>query len=186
MYVCVFKYGDVFTMGGGGEKDKRDWEWLLVLGTQGLCCFQGSMKYLLHRSGFLADLDWVQTARTQALFERWRAIHLLTSWGRSRAGVTGLSSHLKVKSKDEDVFSVVTVMTFCCNVRSCDRGCLPSWVCTTMTTNQLVPLAAASDACRLQPLASFWWCLFAFVFPKGPLYSRTALQVCLSRFTVNT
>lgn len=23
MYVCVFKDGDVFTMGGGGEKDKE-------------------------------------------------------------------------------------------------------------------------------------------------------------------
>lgn len=141
--------------GEGVRRKRRDWEWLLMLGTQGLHCFQGSIKYLLHRSGFLANPDWVQTARMQALFERWRAIHLLTSWGRSRAGVTGLSPHLKVMSKDEDMFSVVTVMTFCCDIRSCDRGCLLSWVCTTMTTNQLVPLAAASDACRLQPLASF-------------------------------
>lgn len=29
MYVCVFKDGDVFTMGGRGEKDKDFWCWVL-------------------------------------------------------------------------------------------------------------------------------------------------------------
>lgn len=89
----------LFHHGGRGWEGQRETE----------SDFQGSRKYLVHRSGFPANPDWVQTAHTQALFERWRAIHLLTSWGRSRAGVTGLSPHMKVTSKDEDVLSVVTV-----------------------------------------------------------------------------
>lgn len=91
MYVCVFKDSDVFTMEGGGEKDNE-------------------RLRVTSRAPENTNPDWVQTAHRQALFERWRSICLLTSWGRSRAGVMGLSPHLKVMSKDEDVFSVVTVM----------------------------------------------------------------------------
>lgn len=53
------------------------------------------------------------------------------------------------------------------------RGCLPSWVCTTLATNQLVPVDKASDACRLPASCLILQCLFTFVFLKDFLFLTT-------------
>lgn len=52
MYVCVFKDGDVFTMGGGGEKDKER-----LRMTSGVGYSSPSLLLGLHRT--LAPLLWL-------------------------------------------------------------------------------------------------------------------------------
>lgn len=103
---------------------------------------------------------------------------------RSRHGATGLPPHLKIISKDGNVFRVGPVMTFCCNFYRYS----PSRVYTAMTTNQLVPLDTFSDACRLwAPYLILMVPVFICLLKDSLFINYTVLQVCVPRprFTVH-